>query len=75
VCDVKDICDVFGEFCSFAFEFNDVLHLLNEKHRNYNYKGQTLVGAARGGLGLNYIGYNKSFQWSSPFPPDSPSTG
>jgi hypothetical protein len=57
---VENIFYVFCEFCRFAFELNDVLHLLNEKHRKYNYKRQPSLSGVRGALGLNYIGYNKS---------------
>jgi hypothetical protein len=72
---VENIFYVFCEFCRFAFELNDVLHLLNEKHRNYNYKSASAVWTAWSPRGLNYIGYNKSLEWSSPFEPASQSTG
>lgn len=57
---MENIRYVLGEFRCFAFKLYDVLHLLNEKHRNYNYKSQPSVWSVRGALGLNYIGYNKS---------------
>lgn len=75
VSDVEDIRYVLRELRRFAFQLDDVLHLLNEKHRNYNYKRQPSLSAVRGALGLNYIGYNKSLEWSSPCQPASPSTG
>ena len=72
---MENIGYVLREFRRFAFELDDVLHLLNEKHRNYNYKSRSSVWGVRGALGLNYIGYNKSLEWSSPSQPASPSTG